>query len=572
MSSLKYRYITASIITLIISLLGCCPALASSDASASDKEMESLSRLTSRQLISKGVEFVRADSLTDRAIACFSIVSNRYLENPEDTAVRRTATEALRHLGNIYMARDIDYKKAYRSLTLARQIAEEDGNDFQLAYIFTSLANLYSFNSDGNDKIEKEADDYLKSASEAAIRSDNSDIISTIIINIAITGESSNGWGEYAPIIENFKRYFKKNSSLDRIATLVVEAMEARFRGETAKTETLLTEAKSLTDDNIYSERILNSLDIMLIELYTETHQESKAIDLIRPMIDNAVENGLKDYEMCMYGKLTNIYDALGQQDSVEKYYSKYLVLKSEIEQRNGMHHVAEMDFISQIDKINSEVAELSLTRQKERRQHLVVICILIVITILLLSLLWVYANLKRNHRNLYIRNEEMNRREETHRLMREQLQNEIEQLRTSINSQTAESPKNENPETEEQLREDYARIVSWMEKSRDIYNPGFSLAKLASAMSLPSQAVSKAINVCHGMNFHQFLNEYRIREVTRLMHDRNSDNLTVESLSESVGFKSRTTFASLFKKTTGLTPTEYWKMAKQDKPGNQEF
>lgn len=172
--------------------------------------MESLSRLTSRQLISKGVEFVRADSLTDRAIACFSIVSNRYLENPEDTAVRRTATEALRHLGNIYMARDIDYKKAYRSLILARQIAEEDGNDFQLAYIFTSLANLYSFNSDGNDKIEKEADDYLKSASEAAIRSDNSDIISTIIINIAITGESSNGWGEYAPIIENFKRYFKK--------------------------------------------------------------------------------------------------------------------------------------------------------------------------------------------------------------------------------------------------------------------------------------------------------------------------------------------------------------------------
>ncbi len=374
-------------------------------------------------------------------------------------------------------------------------------------------------------------------------------------------------------MIKSLKRYSTNaSSSLDRIALLVIEAMECKFNGDNARAEKLLTKAKSLTDDNIYSERILNSLDIMLIELYTETHQESKAIDLIRPMIDNAVENGLKDYEMCMYGKLTNIYDALGQQDSVEKYYSKYLVLKSEIEQRNGMHHVAEMDFISQIDKINSEVAELSLTRQKERRQHLVVICILIVITILLLSLLWVYANLKRNHRNLYIRNEEMNRREETHRLMREQLQNEIEQLRTSINSQTAESPKNENPETEEQLREDYARIVSWMEKSRDIYNPGFSLAKLASAMSLPSQAVSKAINVCHGMNFHQFLNEYRIREVTRLMHDRNSDNLTVESLSESVGFKSRTTFASLFKKTTGLTPTEYWKMAKQDKPGNQEF
>lgn len=150
--------------------------------------MESLSRLTSRQLISKGVEFVRADSLTDRAIACFSIVSNRYLENPEDTAVRRTATEALRHLGNIYMARDIDYKKAYRSLTLARQIAEEDGND----------------------KIKKDSKLFLKSASEAAIRSNNSDIISAIIINIAISGDSPDNWGEYTPIIESFKRYFQK--------------------------------------------------------------------------------------------------------------------------------------------------------------------------------------------------------------------------------------------------------------------------------------------------------------------------------------------------------------------------
>lgn len=560
-------------ISLLISIIFLLAASSASAAQPSDKDMESLSRLTGRELLSKGTEYFKTDSLADRAIACFSIVSNRYLENPEDTSVRRTATEALRHLGNIYMTHEIDYRKAYRNLTLARQIAEEDGNDFQLAYIFTSLANLYNFNANGNDKIDKEAKVLLESASEAAIRSGNSEIVSTIIINLAITNESTKNWGDYAPVIKSLKRYSTNaSSSLDRIALLVIEAMECKFNGDNARAEKLLTKAKSLTDDNIYSERILNSLDIMLIELYTETHQESKAIDLIRPMIDNAVENGLKDYEMCMYGKLTNIYDALGQQDSVEKYYSKYLVLKSEIEQRNGMHHVAEMDFISQIDKINSEVAELSLTRQKERRQHLVVICILIVITILLLSLLWVYANLKRNHRNLYIRNEEMNRREETHRLMREQLQNEIEQLRTSINSQTAESPKNENPETEEQLREDYARIVSWMEKSRDIYNPGFSLAKLASAMSLPSQAVSKAINVCHGMNFHQFLNEYRIREVTRLMHDRNSDNLTVESLSESVGFKSRTTFASLFKKTTGLTPTEYWKMAKQDKPGNQEF
>ena len=34
-----------------------------------------------------------------------------------------------------------------------------------------------------------------------------------------------------------------------------------------------------------------------------------------------------------------------------------------------------------------------------------------------------------------------------------------------------------------------------------------------------------------------------------------------IESLAESAGFRSRTTFAALFKKSTGLTPSEYWKM-----------
>ena len=102
------------------------------------------------------------------------------------------------------------------------------------------------------------------------------------------------------------------------------------------------------------------------------------------------------------------------------------------------------------------------------------------------------------------------------------------------------------------------------METSRDIYNAGYAIGDLADSVHAPARSVSRAINACGGSNFHAFLGGYRIREACRLMQTTDPALHTVEYIAECVGFKSRTTFASLFKKSTGLTPTEYWRMARQ--------
>ena len=41
---------------------------------------------------------------------------------------------------------------------------------------------------------------------------------------------------------------------------------------------------------------------------------------------------------------------------------------------------------------------------------------------------------------------------------------------------------------------------------------------------------------------------------------------LTIEAIANEVGFKSRTTFTTAFKHFTGLTPTDYIRMSKEDK------
>lgn len=244
-----------------------------------------------------------------------------------------------------------------------------------------------------------------------------------------------------------------------------------------------------------------------------------------------------------------------------------------------GYGRVEKLELASEIDKINDEVEALSIKRQEERRMRVVVVAVLIVVLVVLLALIWVYLNLKRNHRNLFQRNEEMLRLTEQHKLLRAEWEEEKKALIAKIESVSEKtvSPVDnvikevanadeENDEEEaadnEQLKRIYTRVLAVMQGSKDIFQSGFSINQLSKMVKASQKNVSKAINECHKGNFHQLLNEYRIREVTRIMHSEEAANLTIEAISESVGFKSRTSFTALFKKHTGLPPSEYMRLA----------
>ncbi len=97
----------------------------------------------SAALIGRAESYIEADTLLDRAVAALSVVANRYYAKPADKAARKDATVAMNQLGKIYSFRFYDFRKAYTNLSTARLIAEEDGDDYQLADILVNLANLY---------------------------------------------------------------------------------------------------------------------------------------------------------------------------------------------------------------------------------------------------------------------------------------------------------------------------------------------------------------------------------------------------------------------------------------------
>lgn len=102
-------------------------------------------------------------------------------------------------------------------------------------------------------------------------------------------------------------------------------------------------------------------------------------------------------------------------------------------------------------------------------------------------------------------------------------------------------------------------RIFKLFEDSEEYLSTDFNLNKLADLVGSNYKNVSQVINENFKKNFNTLLNEYRIKEACRRMGDlARYGNYTIEAIGESVGFGSRSTFISTFKKITGLTPSEY--------------
>ncbi len=114
-----------------------------------------------------------------------------------------------------------------------------------------------------------------------------------------------------------------------------------------------------------------------------------------------------------------------------------------------------------------------------------------------------------------------------------------------------------------EQLLHD---IGEAMKDSRNFCNPDFSLSMLAQAVDSNTTYVSQAINTSYNKNFRTILNEYRIKEAMKRMKDiATYGNYSIQGISESVGFKSASNFIAAFKKMTGMTPSLYQKLSRNE-------
>jgi len=106
-------------------------------------------------------------------------------------------------------------------------------------------------------------------------------------------------------------------------------------------------------------------------------------------------------------------------------------------------------------------------------------------------------------------------------------------------------------------------KITMIMVNEKPFLSSSFSLGKLADALKMPSNHITEVINEELKINFFEMTNGYRISEAKSLLADDNQD-LKIEQLAYSLGYKSKSTFFNSFKKETGQTPSQFRKNARK--------
>ena len=113
---------------------------------------------------------------------------------------------------------------------------------------------------------------------------------------------------------------------------------------------------------------------------------------------------------------------------------------------------------------------------------------------------------------------------------------------------------------TEKKLEEYFSRLDKLMKEEKFYLDSNLTLKQLADLLEISNHNLSQIINTRLNQNFFDYINQYRVEEVKHYLDDPQKKNITLLSLGFDAGFNSKSSFNSIFKRYTGLTPSEYQK------------
>lgn len=122
--------------------------------------------------------------------------------------------------------------------------------------------------------------------------------------------------------------------------------------------------------------------------------------------------------------------------------------------------------------------------------------------------------------------------------------QNEKESIKQKVNNAPSED-----------VSEDLATLDAYMLNKKPYLYDTLTLQVLASETGLSAKRLSLIINQSKGTHFFDFINGYRVEEAKHLLRETDQ---TIQQIMFEVGFNSKSSFNTAFRKNTSMTPTAY--------------
>jgi AraC-like DNA-binding protein len=531
-------------------------------ALAPSREHSKWLNLPAEQLLDMADKDFADGGSKDTALMCYTIVANRY--EPSMTQEQKVqCKDANMRLWSIYFYDFYDYPKCFDCLTRANEIATE--SDIQDANIFLGFGCMYQTISEecNNYDLGTTAFKYYQRALATGMKTHDdkhTDMASTDVLSMA---HVQGGLSQIKDIWQNYLQLPEDNETwiLRRYNKMLYQAfnnVEQKRYDEAIK---MYDSQLQLIDTTQYS-RLIYFTHVEKAKVHAMTGDYRRAIEALKQSERIAVDLEMKDCKLEVYKMLAQFYQQLGDHGSREHYYNQYTQLKDTLTNYQQLASVSEMEFRNELKGMEQEMSEMRQHREVMSVVALTSLGFLLALAVLLYLVYRKNGELTRSNQSLYQKNVEMLRAEEEERRMRRQLQDKEAPVTLTDNDVKYKSSHLSDEDKEQLL----SRIQEVMENTDEIFSPEFSLERLAMLSDSKSKYVSQVINEYYEQNFNNFLNSFRIKEACKRMGDLdNYGNYTIEAISESVGFKSRSTFVTSFKRITGLTPSQYQRMARKE-------
>ncbi|MEA9412123.1 helix-turn-helix transcriptional regulator [Flavobacterium sp. PL02] len=121
-------------------------------------------------------------------------------------------------------------------------------------------------------------------------------------------------------------------------------------------------------------------------------------------------------------------------------------------------------------------------------------------------------------------------------------------------NENTIEIKENKN----EVITAQISTLKQYMTEKEPFLHPSLTIQELSNQIDIPVRDLSVLINHHMDQHFFDFVNEYRIQKAMSILKNPLKSDLTVLEILYEVGFNSKSSFNTSFKKYTNLTPTAY--------------
>ena len=543
----------------IIILVAALSALTGFTRAADNRTFNRLYYLSPKEFEDQ-LDYYIKNSQTDSAMLCANIQASKYGKEKLTAEDIKACCAAFRYMGIEYLQTYCHYLLAAENLLKAKQIADKYGleqlytiitaDQAILAATYNDLENNFDYDRtvmDGFKKAFYRTLDQVK-AEKSDLNKNNMELTASNLLYLSIKFDKTK---EVANEVQAFREAQKLYSSSCNIAKVMCQAIEFYNIGN--YTDAIVALQTPIIFPDYYTpEDCLQAQSPVKIAQYAVLIKNGKRTEALKLLLQH--ERLLRENEM-PFERLEALqlikqhYEQDGNEALANKYALKYYATKDEFINKSRVDKMDQAKLNLELEETRERIREMSY-RQKMQSLLLWSSIIIALLALTILGVLYAnYRKTKRTNRVLYEKNVA--------------LLNANKELRPAI-GEGSEKPAQEDPTQADMELMD--RITALMESSPEVYNESFSRQRLAELVGSNYKAVSRAINTCKQCNFNVLLNEYRIKEACRrLMDTATYGSYTIEGIANSVGYKSRSNFAMIFKEIVGLTPSAFLKMHQQD-------